>query len=171
MADLVKASKGDIWARRSDETEEEYLQFMEWLSGDRPSLKGQLARVSINNEWAERANAYDVADALAQNPQQKFNATINALNGVAMLEASKLLRQSARAGDEPILSPKETIGLLKAMGGLIMEAEARQQERDAAERAEKQKDATGTAVDVDNLSDDEFDKYRQVVEILEKRKQ
>lgn len=167
----LKGTSNDPWGRKLDESEDDYLTFQAWLqSSSRPPLSGDDAALAMRNDWAERANAFDVADALAQSPQAKLKSTLDSLNGVAMLEAAKMLRKSAAAGETSTLTPKETVDLLKAMAAFVpvqIEAEKATEQEKAAEHALS---TTGTTDDLSGLTDEEFETYRKTVEMLERRK-
>lgn len=171
MTAIVKAKSVDKWAKRLDEDPGDYMQFQEWLQSiDRPPLSGDLAYTAVKNDWAERANCYDVADALAQNPALQVRSALKAMSGLFMLEANKLVQRSAAAGTNSILEPKELTSLANALVPFIKGQHQEDLMTQKQEDARLALENTGTDEDLSDCTDEELEQIRQALHIIDKRK-
>ena len=132
------------WLQRPNEDEAEYLLFLQWLHEKQPRSAPAYPAIATNNDWSERANAWDATVSMPSTSTSKAARAWRDLEDVFTTEARKLSNETKKSGSERILTVKDIITL-----GVVMA-----DNRDALRRILEQEESED--VDVTDLSDDEL---------------
>jgi len=95
------------WDRRAEESEDQYLAFLEWLHQnprDRPASPALAAQC----DWAARALAYDQMLIAPKAPKDQLVALGRDALQLATLEVAKFVRMSLRS-EAPVLTVTELV--------------------------------------------------------------
>lgn len=94
------AGLSELWAQQSDEPDDAYFAFLDWL--DRGTARGsppaQHARTASAHSWAERALAYERHYEMARAEDAGITPEVQVVSNLSrmvQIETAKLLRQSS----------------------------------------------------------------------------